>query len=249
MSENYEFLSLQGSSHLARNINGKATVLRELGNQTSCKLSISSETTTLKETKTGKRQDALVLTKSRSVNLEIVMDERKRDDIALAFQAESIKTTGGTITDKVLDELQAGDEIKLDGINLTDVVITDKNSTTLNEGEHYELDADYGTIKLLKTEGLTQPLKCSYTQGDTTSTVLFSLPDNAEYYYLFKGINSIDDKRLMVEIWRFKPSVDGELELINDEVGQISVKGSALADTTKQQDAKLGGLGRIVYLD
>ena len=39
------------------------------------------------------------------------------------------------------------------------------------------------------------------------------------------------------------------MDFINEETGEISIKGSALADATKQQDEKLGGFGRIVYLD
>ena len=246
-----DYLSLQGSSHLALNVGGKATVLREMGNQTAVEMSISSETYERFETKSGKRQKVLEQTKARSVNLSITLDEQKREDVALAMQAEIVQSTGKTVTGETLFTLKAGDEIKLGGFNLTNVVVKDSTASpvTLVEGEHYTLDAAYGTLKLLSTDGITQPLKVDYTEGNVASSVLFTLPDGADYYFLFKGVNSIDNKRLSVELWRFKPSVDGSLQLINDETGELTVTGSALADNTKQQDPKLGGFGRLVYLD
>lgn len=251
MSTDYEFLSLQGSSHLALNIDGKATVLREMGNQTDVNLAIESDTYAINESKTGKRQKVLEQTKSRGVKLEIKLNEQKKEDVALMFQANTITTDSKTVTGETLTTLKAGDEIKLAGFNLTDVVIKDSTATpvTLVENTHYSLDAKFGTIKLLSVSGVTQPLKVDYTQGGVTSSVLFSLPDGADYYYLFKGINSINDKHLSVELWRFKPAVTGNMGFINEENGEVSIQGSALADTTKQQDPKLGGFGRLVYLD
>ena len=247
-----EYLSLQGATHLALNVAGGAKVLRELGNQTALKVSIESESYDRKETKTGKRQKVFEQTKSRGVNLEIRMDEQKRDDIALAFQAATNTTQAEAVTNRAIEGiLKVGDEIKLDGFNLTSITLTDSTTSPASAtlGTHYSVDEKYGTITILSLDGLTQPLKASYITGETQSIVLFTLPDNAEYYLLFKGINSIDDKRLAMELWRFKPEVQGEMDFINEETGEISIKGSALADTTRNDDPKLGGFGRIVYID
>lgn len=248
----YEFLSLQGATHLARNIDGQAKILRELGNQTQLKLSIESDKMEKYETKTGKRQKVFEMTKTRGVNLEMVLDEQKREDIALAFQAQMNSTQAESVADSIIgDTLAVGDVVKLDGFNLTDLVVTDSTSSpvTADAGTHYEVNEQYGTVKILSLDGLTQPLKASYMTGETETTVLFTLPDDAEYYMLFEGINSTNDKRLALELWRFKPEVQGEMDFINEETGEISINGSALADPQKNNDPKLGGFGRIVYLD
>ncbi|MGO2507295.1 MAG: hypothetical protein ACTH7L_14460 [Psychrobacter alimentarius] len=246
----YEFLSLQGATHLARNIDGQAKILRELGNQTQLKLSIESEKMEKYETKTGKRQKVFEMTKTRGVNLEMTLDEQKREDIALAFQAQMNTTQAEGVTDSVIaNTLEVGDKIKLDGFNLTDIALTDSADTPAVLGQHYEVDEKYGTIKMLNLDTLVQPIKASYTTGETETTVLFSLPDDAEYYMLFEGINSTNDKRLALELWRFKPEVQSEMDFINEETGEISINGSALADPKKNSDPKLGGFGRIVYLD
>ena len=75
MSNGYEFLSLQGASHLARNLTNGTKILRELGNQTGVKLTISSETFARYESKSGKRQKVGEWTKARDVELEITIDE------------------------------------------------------------------------------------------------------------------------------------------------------------------------------
>ena len=248
----YEFLSLQGATHLARNIDGQAKILRELGNQTQLRLSIESDKMEKYETKTGKRQKVFEMTKTRGVNLEMVLDEQKREDIALAFQAQMNSTQAESVADAAIgDTLAVGDVVKLDGFNLTDIVITDSTSSpvTADAGTHYEVNEQYGTVKILSLDGLTQPLKASYMTGETETTVLFTLPDDAEYYMLFEGINSTNDKRLALELWRFKPEVQGEMDFINEETGEISINGSGLADPQKNNDPKLGGFGRIVYLD
>lgn len=248
----YEYMSLQGATNLARNVEGGARILRELGNQTALTVGIESEKYERFETKTGKRQKVLTRIKTQGVNLEITMDEQKREDIALAFHGEMQTTQAASETTVPQPTLKVGDKIKLDGFNLTEVVVKDSTTSTAVtavEGEHYKLNAAYGTIEILKLDGLTQPLNVTYMSGETQSTVFFSLPNDAEYYLLFEGINSVNDKRLALELWRFSPEIDGSMDFINEETGEISIKGSALADPTKSADPKLGGFGRIVYLD
>lgn len=248
MAITQEYLSLQGSSHLAKNVDGKPTILRELGNQTSVQLKISTDTFDISETKTGKRGTVKTITKARTIELEMKLDEQKRDDIALAFQAEALQTQGRQVTDESLAELKVGQEVKLSGFNLDNLTIKDSTQATLDKGVDYEADLMAGTVKLLK-ENSNQPLLASFGEGTTTSNVFFTLPDGADYYYLFKGINSLDNRRIMVELWKFQPVVDSTLDLINDELGELTIKGNANLDSDKADDPKLGAFGRIVYLD
>ncbi len=93
---NEHFKSLQGSLMIARIVDGKRTTIRELGNQTSVELSVATESTTIKETKTGKRADAKILTTGRTVELSATTNELVPADVALAFGAELI-TNGTTL--------------------------------------------------------------------------------------------------------------------------------------------------------
>lgn len=251
MAVTQEYLSLQGTSYLARNTDGKRGVLRELGNQTSVQLSISSDTFDIKESKTGKRGTVKTITKERSVEIELKLDEQKREDIALAFQAESLQVKGKKVSDSPIT-LKVGETVKLDGFNLQELTVKDSKTSTptnLTEGEHYKVDKQAGTITLLKDDSLVMPLLVSYTEGNNVSSVLFSLPDGVDYYYLFNGVNSLDNKRVMVELWNFQPAVDTKMDLINDELGEIVIKGKAHSNANNGDDPKLGAFGRIVYVD
>ncbi|OPH36300.1 hypothetical protein [Moraxella equi] len=245
----YEFLSLQGKANLARLIDGKATALTELGNLTALNIGISTETTKIKESKTGKRQDVLEIEKGKGVTVEMTMNEQTKNDVALAFQAEVTELEGRTVSDTPLATLKVGDKVKLDGFNLSEVSLKDDNSKPLEKGKHYTLDEKFGVLTVLSLDDIAQPVKATFTEGAMKSSVIFSLPANAEYYFLFEGVNSIDNKKMAVELWRFKPSANGNMGFINEELGELQINGSCLADTKKQEDAKLGGLGRIVYLD
>lgn len=249
MAVTEEYLSLQGASYLAKNVDGRPVALRELGNQKSVQLRISTDSFDIKETKTGKRGKIKTVVKERNIELEMQLDEQKRDDIALAFQAEPIKTQGRSVADEALPTLKANDEFKLSGFNLSALSVKDSAGVTLDLGVHYSVDLQAGVLTLLKTDNLSQPLLVSYTEGEVESSVFFTLPDGADYYYLFKGINSLDNKRVMLELWKFQPKVDSTMDLINDELGELTISGNANLDNSKIQDPKLGAFGRLVYLD
>lgn len=249
MATTQEYLSLQGSSHLAKNVDGRATVLRELGNQVSVNLKIETDSFAIKETKTGVRAEVMQITKERTVSLEMKFDEQKKDDIALAFGADSVSFNGKQTTDEPISTLKNGDEIKLNGFNLSDLTVTDNQGQTLAVDSNYTADLKMGVFKLIDIASFEQPLKATYTEGNVTASVLFTLPDGVDYYYLFKGINTIDNKHIALELWRFKPTVNTDMAFINEEIGELTISGKALADATRQKDPKLGAFGRIVYLD
>lgn len=245
-----QYMSMQGASFLGLRVNNKASILREVGNQTSVDLGISTEEINKKETKSGYKRLAGTWRKTSDVSLGIKLDEQKRDDVALSLQAENVKVGEKTVTDEELVTLNHGDLVNLEGVKLSEVVVKDSstNPETLTEGINYKLDADYGTIKILDLTGFTQPLKVDYKQGEVEVSVLFSLPENAEYYYQFQGINALDKRKLMVELWRWKPLAEGTINLINDEFGEISINGKALPDDEKEEDPLLGTYGKLTWI-
>lgn len=80
-----------------------------------------------KKTKTGKRGTVKTVTKVFAIELEMKLDEQKREDIALAFQAEPLKTSGKQVTASAPPTMTDGQEVKLDGFNLS--ALTAKDST------------------------------------------------------------------------------------------------------------------------
>ena len=249
---NEHFKSLQGSLMIARIVDGKRTTIRELGNQTSVELSVSTESTTIKETKTGKRADAKILTTGRTVELSATTNELVPADVALAFGAELISKGSATVTDEAIATALEGESIKLNGVNVSDLVITDSTGTpaTLVEGTNYTLDADYGVVTFKDLASFTTPLKASYTAGDITVSEFFSMPDNAEYYVFFKGVDAFGGDPISFELYRYSPKTDNSMQFINEEVGELTFGGTALIvqDQVQADGSLLDGYGRIINI-
>lgn len=247
---NEHFKSLQGSLMIARIVDGKRTTIRELGNQTSVELNVTTEDITVKETKSGKRADAKTMVTGRTVELSATTNELVPADVALAFGAELIKKGTNTVTDEVLATALEGESVKLNGLNVSDLTITDSASGSLVEGEHYTLDADYGLITFTDTATFTAPFTASYTEGEIGVSEFFSMPDNAEYYVFFKGVDAFGGDPISFELYRYSPKTDNSMQFINEEVGELSFGGKALIvqDHVQSDGSLLDGYGRIINI-
>lgn len=249
---NENFKSLQGSLMIGRIVDGKRSTVREIGNQTSVELTVSTESVTVTETKTGKRADAKTLVTGRTVELAVTTNELVPADVALAFGAEITSKGPVTVVDEELTTVVTGDSVKLNGVNVSALVIKDSTGTpvVLDVNTHYTLDADYGVVTFKDVTGLTGPFKASYTEGDTTESELFSMPDNAEYYVFFKGIDALGGDPMSFELYRYNPTVDNAMQFINEEVGELTFGGKALIvqDRVKTDGNLLDGYGRIINI-
>lgn len=250
MARNEHFKSLQGSLMIARIADGKRTTIRELGNQTSVELSVSTESTVIKETKTGKRADAKILTTGRTVELSATTNELVPADVALAFGAELISKGSHAVVDEVIATALAGESVKLNGVNISLLTITDSADAPLVEGTNYTLDADYGVITFKDLGALASPFKASYTEGEITVSEFFSMPDNAEYYVFFRGVDSFGGDPMSFELYRYSPKTDNSMQFINEEVGELSFGGTALIvqDQVQSDGSLLDGYGRIINI-
>lgn len=249
-ARNEHFKSLQGSLMIARIVDGKRTTIRELGNQTSVELSVSTESTTIKETKTGKRADAKILTTGRTVELSATTNELVPADVALAFGAELISKGSHAVVDEAIATALAGESIKLNGVNISLLTITDSTGTPLVVSTNYTLDADYGVVTFKDLTSFTGPYKASYTEGDITVSEFFSMPDNAEYYVFFKGVDAFGGDPMSFELYRYSPKTDNSMQFINEEVGELTFGGTALIvqDQVQSNGSLLDGYGRIINI-
>lgn len=249
-ARNEHFKSLQGSLMIARIVDGKRTTIRELGNQTSVELSVATDSVTVKETKSGKRADAKTLTTGRTVELTATTNELVPEDVALAFGAELVTQGTNTVVDEVIATALAGESVKLNGVNVSDLTITDSLDAELAVDVNYTLDADYGVVTIVDSETFTGPFKASYTEGEISVSELFSMPDNAEYYVFFKGVDAFGGDPMSFELYRYSPTVDNSMQFINDEVGELTFGGKALIvqDQVQSDNSLLDGYGRIINI-
>ena len=76
------------------------------------------------------------------------------------------------------------------------------------------------------------------------------MPDNAEYYVFFKGVDAFGGDPMSFELYRYSPTVDNSMQFINDEVGELTFGGKALIvqDQVQSDNSLLDGYGRIINI-
>ena len=148
-----------------------------------------------------------------------------------------------TVTDQGLGTIKVGQEIKLDGYNLTQVSF--KTGSTTIAADKYTLDAVFGTITF--NELIADPVTASFTTGKVSHTTIAS-EFNKEYELFFKGINTATGENIAVRLWRTKKSPETTFPLIHEELGQYEISCQALSDTEKGLDPTLGLYGHVVTI-
>ena len=240
-----KYISLQGRFYLAEITNGVAGALRALGNVPEFELEIGADIVEHKESMTGQRTTDFTMVNATSVNFSGQLEEIDAENLKYILSGMNHEIATKTVTDASLGTVAVGQEIKLDGYNLT--TATFKAGAETIDASKYTLDAKFGTVTFNDVTGLTQPVLATYTTGAVTNTT-FASDFNTEYKLFFKGVNTASGDSVACTLWRTKKSPEATFPLIHEELGQYSISGQALADITKQSDASLGLYGHIVTI-
>lgn len=227
-----EYYSGQGKLFIAPIRNGQVGSYRFLGNVPNLEVNVEIDKTEHKESHSGKRLTDFTLTKEVKTGFSATLEELSTENMALAFQGTVVNEIGTKVTDELIKSANVGDVIFLSGIGFSDLKIKDSTTTSavnLVEGEHYSVDAAYGRVTILKTDGLTLPLKASFTKA-ATKRIDF-MTENVEGYSLkFLGLNTANsDAPVMVEMTKVALDPAKTWALINDELGQLEITGNVLA--------------------
>ena len=244
------YASYQGKLYLAKLTNGVRGALRWLGDVSEFGVETEADKIEHQESHTGFRTTDFVMTKTRKVTISATMDDYSKENVALVVDGHTTAIASATVQDQVLPTVKVGDEIKLDGFNITTLLLSDSTATPVElvANTHYTLDATHGVLKIISITGLTQPLVADYTTGAVESTTLMSAEDD-EYYLYFKGNDTANkNAQFALELWKVKKQAGGSMPFIHEELGQLEISGDALSDTSKQLDGELGLFGRIVNI-
>ena len=247
MANNY--ISLQGEFYLAPIVNGVPGALRHIGNVPEFELELTAEILEHKESMTGQRATDFTLVQTTGVAFTGQLEQVSPENLEYILSGKNHAIVGATVVDQSLGTVVANQLVSLDAYNLSAVTIKDSTPTTpiTLDPSKYELDAAFGTVKVTDITGLVMPLKISYTSGAVTNTTIAS-DFETEYMLYFKGINTINQDKVVVKLWRTKKSPETTFGLIHEELGQYQISGQALADVTKQSDAALGLYGHMVSI-
>lgn len=250
MATTNNLFSFQGKIFTAkRNDKGEVDYSTKvwLGNAKEATVEISVDKEDLNESFSGNRAlyGSLITKKSGTLNLNLT--EWTPESLALGLFAKQVKIASKTVTKEEFPSgLAVGDIIKLDGLFVSEVEIKDGASKALVEGQDYEVvSSTSGEIKILKAIA-SQPLSAAYKTSDINSLAFLSEVQAPERFVIFEGVDTINGKKVYMELYRVQFDPVDSLGLINESFGELAIKGSLLVDSERLNDSLLGGYARIV---
>lgn len=245
------YFSGQGEIMLAKidNTTGAVGAYRKIGNVPEFSIEMDSDQVDHNESTSGQRTKDFVLLRAKSMTLAGNIEDWTEDNVAWATNGRIKQITGGAKTGELSPTVMTVGSIwALNGQNVTALAITDSTAIPVTvDADDYALDAAFGSVTMKSVAGYTLPLIASYTSGAATA-VTFMTDDTQLYALRFNGINTVNGKKVLVELYRTQKNPSGSIPFINEELGQISIGGEALADLTKTVDGDFGLFGRMVYL-
>ncbi|GHU11481.1 hypothetical protein FACS1894185_4780 [Betaproteobacteria bacterium] len=249
MAENKLF-SLQGPVYLsARDNAGRPVKPIWVGDAT---LEMAFDVTTVDHNESFSGQRLLYgrLTTQKNANLTLTLWEMLPDVLSLGLYSTLQTLTSGAVTAEALPaDLAADDLVKLDKAFVSNVVITDADSAPLTEGEHYVVErADSGLVRILDLASFVQPFSVAYDYAATRVAPFFTATP-PERWLTLDGVNTLNNERVLVDLYRVQFSPTSQFNLHNDEFGSFQLTGAAMADASKQADPNFGPFGRVTFKD
>lgn len=218
---------------------------RWLGNASKFTLGQNEDTVERKESYTGNRLPHRKMTRGRGGELSITFDEWTHEGAAWALLgATTTVAAGAAVSNWVAPTgFVQGDTILLPHKNVSAVTVIDSSGSpkTLPTGQ-YTLDAFAGSIELddITAGGAyVQPFKVSYTPGAVSVIGGFKLLA-PEIYVRLDGINTDDNSRVIVDVFRARLSPARQVDFISDDFADFELQGATLADLTRASNSAGG---------
>lgn len=237
--------SFQGKIWLAtRNAQGRYEKQQFVGNAPSLQLQLQTETSQKMDSYTGNRLQIGELTRGKTATLNMTLDEWTPENLLLAFYGTQVAIPTNTVTGETLPEnLVAGDVVRLEHPFVSDVVL-EAAGTPLVLDTDYRIESESaGLIEFLTSQ--SDPVEADYEYAAADAVTMFT-GQPPERWLLLDGINTENNERVIVELFRVKFQPVGDLNLIVDEYGSIPLTGAVLFDPLNADDANLGGYGRAL---
>jgi len=217
---------------------GATTGLQELGNASAITFGVTEDVKTLVDrTKPGGGTRNEVRRIS-SVDFAATLSDVSPNNLAIGFLGDLSQLAAGTKVDEVVTLYKGG-------LNLlsqfADTVTAVKSAT--GDVTYDEVDAsgagDYqvtdGGIIVPEGSAITDAESVKVSFGYGAKTVLQALTQAAGIYeFYFPGFNEAQQsKRFVIRAFRVRIGATDQLGLITDDFGNLSIKGTVLADDTQ----------------
>jgi hypothetical protein len=225
-----------------------ATGLTFIGDASELTLDPTQEFVEHMEHQSGDGKKDVRVPRMTTLTGNLVLDNTGKANFRDFMRGKLATVSGATVSAEAHTAPAAGKSFLLDSEIATAVtsITSDPTGTTYDAGDDYIVD---GRV-IYVPEGSTmagEDILVNYTSGDATKIELFG-SQFKEYYMYFNGYNTINRKRVTIELFKvsFDPASLGNL--LGDEIVQMTATFEALFEELKATSS-LGGFGEFTIQD
>ena len=216
-------------------------------------LTINIETSKLehKESETGSRLTDLTIITEKKGTFEFKLENLSLDNLAMGLWGETAVVAGGTVAvgspeTIAIDKFAVGKRYAMANPKVSTVVVKDSTGvTTYTTPADYTVDTNNGTITItqggaiaLATASAGVNIKVSYAYAGHTKVYAFTQANPPTRWLRFEGINTVDNSRVVIDIFKAQFDPLTGYGLINTELGSVAMKGAVLADLLQLTGSK-----------
>ncbi len=210
--------------------------LDTIGNVPNLTVGIEETTEDHKESYSGQRGVDLTLTTEIKVNVSITFESMDPTNLALGLKATVTDSSAGTAVAASIP-FYIGKWSFLPHVKVSTVVLaiagSNPNLADLVDTD-FEIDEDGGAIRIREDYAGTyvegETINLTYSHSAQIKVEGLTATENAERYFVFMGLNTVDGKRVRLTVPRLRVAPFTELGKINEGVGQVEVTCTAQAD-------------------
>lgn len=239
------YYSGQGSLYVAKRnaVTGVPEGFIPIGNVPELTLDIEIDKFEHKESESGSRLLDLTIIKEKKGKFKFKLENLSLENLAIGLFGTSATVAGGTIavgSPEVVAIPMGAKSMRfaLAHPDVSTVVVKDNaGSATLVLGTDYTLDAKNGVIIVPATGAIVTAaasaattIKVSYTYASYNNLEAFTSAAAPERWLRFEGLNTVDNSRVIIDLYRAQFDPLTGYSLINDELGSVDMAGNLLAD-------------------
>jgi hypothetical protein len=228
-------------------VNGRPKKIVHVGNAPELTLTLTTGSAKKFDSTSGNRLQIGELSLTKEASLAMTLDEWTVITLGLGMYSSAISITGATVTDESIATALDGEFVKLAHQFVTDIAMVNSAGSplTLIEGTHFRIESEAaGIIEFLQTIA-SPPVLVDYEYADADAISMFTTQPPIRFLIL-DGINTDNNERVYLELYKVKFNPVGSLSLITNEYGSIPLTATVLYDTLNAADANLGGFGRTL---
>lgn len=240
------YYSGQGSLYVAKRnaTTGAAEGFIAVGNVPELTLDIEVDKFEHKESESGSRLLDLTIIKEKKGKFKFKLENLSIENLAMGLFGTSATVAGGMVavgSPEIVTIPMGAKSMRfaLANPDVSTVVVKDSTGvTTYVSPADYTVDAKNGVIIIPATGAIVTAagsaattIKVSYTFAAYTNLEAFTSAAAPERWLRFEGLNTVDNSRVIIDLFRAQFDPLTGYSLINDDLGAVDMAGALLADS------------------